>query len=118
VRRSRIPQETCNQIAAGHLAGPDEPLLDFAAKLAARVPEFGEADILSLREHRYTDCQILEAIAVTALAKFMNTLQIGLGVALDFPPRPVVWPSAEKIADLPAEQPRPNGLLATRIWKR
>lgn len=109
LRRAGIPQETCDRIAAGHLVGPDEPLLDFAAKLAARVPEFGEADILSLREHRYTDCQILEAIAVTALAKFMNTLQIGLGVALDFPPRPVVWPSAEKIADLPAEQPRPTG---------
>ena len=109
LRRAGIPQETCDRIAAGHLAGPDEPLLDFAAKLAARVPEFGEADILSLRKHRYTDCQILEAIAASALAKFMNTLQIRLGVALDFPPRPVVWPSAEKIADLSAEQPRPIG---------
>jgi RNA polymerase sigma-70 factor, ECF subfamily len=110
--RTGMTLETCDRIAAGHaegsVAGQDKPLLDLAAKLAVGVPEFGEADILSLREHRYTDCQILEAIAVSALAKFMNTLQIGLGVALDFPPRPVVWPSAEKIADLPAEQPRPT----------
>ena len=106
--RTGMPLETCRRIAAGHLAGPDEPLLDFAAKLAVGSSQFGPADIRRLREQRYTDRQIVEAIAATALAKFLNTLQIGLGVAPDFEPRPVIWPSVEKIADPPAVQPRPT----------
>lgn len=112
LRRTGIPLETCDRIAVGQavsdVAGPDKPMLDFAAKLAVGAPEFSQADILRIREHRYTDHQILEAIAVTALAKFLNTLQIGLGVAPDFAPRPVVWPSAEKIANPPAEAHRPT----------
>jgi RNA polymerase sigma-70 factor, ECF subfamily len=108
LRRAGIPEETCDSIAVGDVAGPDKPLLHFAAKLAVGAPEFSRTDILRLREDRYTDHQILEAIAATALAKFLNTLHIGLGVAPDFVPRPVVWPSNEKIANLPAEQPRPT----------
>jgi RNA polymerase sigma-70 factor (ECF subfamily) len=103
-----VPSEICDRIAAGHVAGPDKPLLDFAARLAVGASEFGEADLLGLREHRYTDRQILEVMVATALAKFLNTLQIGLGVAPDFPPRPVAWPSAKKNANLPDEQPRPT----------
>jgi RNA polymerase sigma-70 factor (ECF subfamily) len=108
LRRAGIPLETCDRIAAGEFAGPDKALLDFAARLALGAPEFSQTDILHLREHRYSDHQILEAIATTALAKFLDTLQIGLGVALDFAPRPLVWPSAEKNANLSAEQPRPT----------
>jgi RNA polymerase sigma-70 factor (ECF subfamily) len=112
LRRNGIPLETCDQIAAGlataNITEPDKPLLDFAAKLAAGAPEFGEADRLRLREHHYTNRQILEAIAATALAKFLNSLQIGLGAALDFAPRQVIWPSTEKNANLLADQPRPT----------
>jgi len=108
LRRSGMPLEASDRIAASHDADPDKPLLDFAAKLAGGTPEFGEADILRLRDHRYTDRQILEVIAATALAKFLNTLQIALGVAPDFKPRPVAWPMAENISNLPAEQPRPT----------
>jgi RNA polymerase sigma-70 factor, ECF subfamily len=108
LRRTGVPSEICDRIAAGHVAGPDKSLLDFAARLAVGASEFGEADLLGLREHRYTDRQILEVMVATALAKFLNTLQIGLGVAPDFPPRPVAWPSAKKNANLPDEQPRPT----------
>lgn len=103
LRRAGVPLETSDRIAAGHVVGPDKPLLDFAANLAA-----GAADIARLREHGHTDRQILEVIASTALAKFLNTLQIELGVAPDFPPRSIAWPSAEKNANLPEEQPRPT----------
>lgn len=110
--RTGMTLETCDRIAAGHAEGfvarQDKPLFDLAAKLTVGVPEFVEADILALRERRYTDRQILEAIAATALAKFLNTLQTGLGVALDFTPGPLIWPSAEKIANLPAERLRPT----------
>jgi RNA polymerase sigma-70 factor (ECF subfamily) len=108
LRRTGVPSEICDRIAAGHVAGPDKPLLDFAARLAVGASEFGEADLLGLREHRYTDRQILEVMVATALAKFLNTLQIGLGVAPDFPPRAVAWPSTKKNANLPDEQPRPT----------
>ena len=112
LRRAGMPLETCDQIVAGHAAAPaasaDEPLLELAAKLAAGGLEFGEADIRRLRDHPYTDRQILEAIAATALAKFLNTLQIGLGVAPDFAPRPLAWPPVEKNANLPIEQSRPT----------
>lgn len=102
--RTGMPLETCDRIAAGQLAGPDQPLLNFAAKLAA-----GRSDIVQLRENRYTAPQILETIAATALAKFFDTLQIRLGVAPDFAPRPVVWPSPENISNLRTQQPRPTG---------
>ena len=112
LRRTGVPLETCDRIAAGQVGseviGHDKPLLDFTAKLAVGAPEFGKTHILRLRESPFTDRQILEAIAATALAKFLNTLQIGLGVAPDIAHRPVAWPSAENIANLPEEQPRPT----------
>jgi RNA polymerase sigma-70 factor (ECF subfamily) len=112
LQRAGMPLQTCDQIVASHATAPatsaDTPLLDLAAKLAAGGTEFGESDIRRLREHPYTDRQILEAIAATALAKFLNTLQIGLGVAPDFAPRPLAWPSPENTPNLPVEQPRPT----------
>jgi len=111
LKRAGMPLETCDHIVAGHASSPetsaDTPLLDLAAKLVGGT-EFGEADIRRLRDHPYTDRQILAAIAATALAKFLNTLQIGLGVAPDFVPRPVTWPSPQNNANLPAELPRPT----------
>jgi RNA polymerase sigma-70 factor (ECF subfamily) len=111
LKRAGMPLETCDQIVAGHASSPaanaETPLLDLAAKLVGGT-EFGDSDIRRLREHPFSDRQILEAIATTALAKFLNTLQIGLGVAPDFVPRPVTWPSPQNNANLPAELPRPT----------
>jgi RNA polymerase sigma-70 factor, ECF subfamily len=112
LRREGIPLEVSDRIVADHrnasISDPDRQLLDFAARLAASAPEFGGEDIQRLRECHFTDHQILEAVVATALAKFMNTLQIRLGAAPDFALRPVLWPSAENNADLLAEQPRPT----------
>jgi len=45
-----------------------------------------------LRQIGFTDTQVVEAVAMAALANFLNTLQFGLGAVPDFPPRRVFSP--------------------------
>lgn len=83
-----LPAEEGDQIAVDHhqsaLSQKDKVLLDFAIKLGARFADFSRADILELRALEFTDKQILECVAVTALNNFVNTVQMGLGVEPDF----------------------------------
>jgi RNA polymerase sigma-70 factor (ECF subfamily) len=89
-----MPAEEGDQIAADHhqsaLPDKDKAMLDFAVKLGARFSDFSRADILQLQALGFTDQQILECIAVTALNNFTNTVQMGLGAAPDFEP-PLVF---------------------------
>ena len=48
---------------------------------------FGDADRARLGACGFSEAQILEAVAVTALAGFLNTVQAGLGVPPDFRPK-------------------------------
>ena len=86
-----IPEETSDQIALDHhladLTEADKALLDFALKLATRPTEHGEADIEHLRSLDFSDTQILEAVVMTSLTQFLNTLQMGLGTIPDLEPR-------------------------------
>jgi RNA polymerase sigma-70 factor, ECF subfamily len=66
------------------LSEADGALLDFVAKLAEQPWTVGIEDIDLLRRQRFTDEQLLEAVAATALANFLGTLQFGLGAARDF----------------------------------
>jgi hypothetical protein len=61
-------------------------LLDFAVKLGARFSEFFRDDVAKLRTLGFTEEQILECEAVTALNNFANILQMGLGVEPEFEP--------------------------------
>jgi RNA polymerase sigma-70 factor (ECF subfamily) len=45
-----------------------------------------------LRTQGFTKRQIVEAIAVSSLANFLNALQAGVGATVDFPPRKVFGP--------------------------
>ncbi len=91
LRALGIPQEQSDQIAVDHhqadLSEADRALLDFALKLGNRPGMFGSEDIESLRRHGFADKQILEAVVMTALTDFLNTLQMGLGTTPDFTPR-------------------------------
>jgi uncharacterized peroxidase-related enzyme len=82
------------QIAVDHnetdLSAADKALLDFVLKLTRHGKKVGPADFVPLRSHAFTDPQILEAIAVTALAKFANLLSHGLGAAPDFEAKELV----------------------------
>jgi uncharacterized peroxidase-related enzyme len=79
------------QIAVDHhetdLPATDKALLDFVLKLTRHGKRVGQADVDALRAQGFTDPQILEAIVVTALAKFANLLSHGLGAIPDFEPK-------------------------------
>ncbi len=84
--------EEGDQIAVDHhesnLPERDRALLDFAVKLGTRFSEFSREDIVKLQTFGFSEEQILESVAVTALNNFANTLQMGLGIEPDFVPPP------------------------------
>ena len=88
--------EQSDQIAVDHhqaqLSEANKALLDFALKLTARPLEFLPGDIEALRTHGFTNQHILEAVVVTALNNFFNTLQMGLGTTPDLAPIRVFEP--------------------------
>ena len=85
-----MPSEEGDQIAVDHqqseLSESDRALLDFAVKLGAHFSEFSRDDVVKLRTLGFTEEQILECEAVTALNDFSNIVQMGLGVEPEFEP--------------------------------
>ncbi len=79
------------KIAVDHLRTnlpiPDKALLNFALKLTREPVKVTKSDIGGLRTYGFNDEQILEAVVITALAKFANLLSLGLGAEPDFEPR-------------------------------
>ena len=88
-----ISLEDCDQIVSDHRQAPvspaDKVLLDSASKLTAASSQFGADDVERLRGHNFSDAQILEAVAMSGLASFLNTVQMGVGAVPDFVPRHV-----------------------------
>jgi RNA polymerase sigma-70 factor, ECF subfamily len=88
--------EESDQIAVDHrqagLTEANEALLDFALKLAVHPSEFGRNDVDRLQSYGFTEEHVLEAVVVTALNNFINTLQMGLGTTPDVKPRRVFGP--------------------------
>lgn len=97
-----VPLEWAEAVAVDpRSAGlPDNELalLEFALALARRPEACSAAEIEALEAHGFTHPQILEAITMTALTGFLNTLQAGLGAVLDFPVRVILEPPVEPIA--------------------
>ena len=89
-----VPLEDTNQIVEDHRRAAISPgevaLFDEIRKLAC-FPVTSEARFESarLREHGFSEPQILEALAMAAMTNFLNTIQAGLGSVPDFPPRRV-----------------------------
>lgn len=86
-----IPESQLDQLLSDyHQAGlplADTVLLDFSLKLSHNPTSVSSEDIEGLREHGFDDESILEAIQVTALARFLCTLTVGLSPEPDFEPR-------------------------------
>ncbi len=86
-----VPPEDSNQIVENHRSAAISPrevaLLDEIRKLAC-CPVGSETRFESapLREHGFSEPQILEAVAMAAMTNFLNTVQAGLGSVPDFPP--------------------------------
>jgi RNA polymerase sigma-70 factor, ECF subfamily len=92
---------------SGH-SPSDQALFDFARKLSARTGNFNREDIQRLKEHGFTDSQIVEAIATTAFANFLNTLQICLRAEPDFAVPELVWAAPENYANPLSQEARPT----------
>jgi RNA polymerase sigma-70 factor, ECF subfamily len=121
--------EESDQIVENHhlssLSAADKALLDETSKLAAMPsPSNCRFDAERLRMHGFTEPQIVEAVVVSALANFLNTLQAGVGAAPDFPTRRVFTPkdlylssgNARPISNAaPSEDP--DAALVVRIQK-
>jgi uncharacterized peroxidase-related enzyme len=83
---SQLDQLLSDYHRAG-LSAADVALLDFSLKLSYHAPSVHSGDIEALRACGLDDESILEAIQVTALARFLCTLTVGLGPEPDFLPR-------------------------------
>jgi RNA polymerase sigma-70 factor (ECF subfamily) len=105
-----VSAEDSDQIAVDHHQAPlpeaDKALLDFALKLAVRPAEFRRADMDPLVHHGFREEQILEAVVMTSLTTFLNTLQMGLGTTPDFAPRRTFQPVEPKKVHLLASDQR------------
>ena len=112
-----ISPEEGDQIAVDHhlsrISDADKALLDFALKLGARPRDFCREDVDEIRALGFTEEQILECVAVTALNNFLNTLQIGLGALPDFEPRHVLT-SKKMHPFVPAARPMTETLVFSR----
>jgi len=106
IRAVLLPEDALTRAQKEGLLFPRKPCNDtlrtFAQKLAADPKRFSESDIQVLREQGFTEPQILDAVATTALGCFFDVVQAGLGAGTDFIARKPV-----KIAHLSPPEPRP-----------
>jgi RNA polymerase sigma-70 factor (ECF subfamily) len=92
-----VPLEESDQIVKDHrdsgISGTDRTLLDETRKLASLPGRSSQRfETERLRTQGFTERQIVEAVVVSGLANFLNTLQAGVGATADFPPRKVFGP--------------------------
>jgi uncharacterized peroxidase-related enzyme len=88
IRMLKLQGPEPEQIAVDHTATnlpmTMKALLNFSKKLTNHPTKIGQNDIDALRTFGFTDEQILEAVVITAFAKFANCLAFGLGTLPDF----------------------------------
>ena len=88
VRMLKIEGPEPEQVAIDHTATKiplrDKALVNFAVKLNNTPLEVSQTDIDTLRTFGFTDQHILEAIVMTGIARYANTVSFGLGTAPDF----------------------------------
>jgi RNA polymerase sigma-70 factor (ECF subfamily) len=92
-----VPLEESDRIVEDHrhsgLSGTDRALLDETRKLASLPGRSSQLfDTERLSTQGFTERQIVEAVVVSGLANFLNTLQAGVVATADFPPRKVFGP--------------------------
>jgi RNA polymerase sigma-70 factor (ECF subfamily) len=92
-----VSPEESDQLVGDHhgaaIKAADIALLDEVRKLACPpAPSAVGFEWDALRASGFSEAQIVEAVAMSALANFLNTLQAGLGPVCDFSPRRVFTP--------------------------
>ena len=88
VKMLKIEGPEPEQIALDHnhakLPMAEKALLNFTVKLNGTPTAITQDDIDALRTFGFTDQHIMEAVVVTGLAQYANTVSFGLGTAPDF----------------------------------
>ncbi len=88
VRMLKLEGPEPEQIAIDHAGAKiplrDKALINFALKLNNTPNDLTQADIETLRTFGFTDQHIQEAVIITALARYANTVSFGLGTFPDF----------------------------------
>jgi len=92
-----IPPEESDRIVEDHrqsgISETDRALLDESRKLASLPGRTSQRfEMERLRTQGFTEPLIVEAVVMSGLANFLNTVQAGVGALLDFPPRRVFGP--------------------------
>lgn len=107
VRMLGIEGPEPEQVALDHTSVPlpmqFKALLNFAAKLNRSPERIAAADVNTLRTFGFSEEQILEAVLMVGLARFTNTVSLGLGIVPDFD-NPAVA-QAQRVPPLPDESP-------------
>ena len=131
LRGMGLSPEEGDQVAVDHheanLTEADKALVDFTLKINNRPGKVCSKDIDCLRSLGFSEEQVLESAAVTALNNFANTHQMGLGIVPDFEPpllfeqkkvhlleaeaRPIDWRAAVPATRVTIEDPD-AGLVA------
>jgi len=78
------PEQIAIDHASTNLPMYQKALLNFAAKLNDSHAKIGQADVEALHTYGYSDEQIHETVLTVALAKFANSISLGLGTVPDF----------------------------------
>lgn len=78
------PEQVALDYTATDLPLPFKALLNFASKLNRTPHKIAERDIAALRTFGFSSEQILEAVLTTGLARFTNTVSLGLGLVPDY----------------------------------
>jgi uncharacterized peroxidase-related enzyme len=88
VRMLKLEGPEPEQIAIDHASAKiplrDKALVNFAIKLNGTPGPVTKADIDTLRTFGFSDQHIQEAIVITGLARYANTIAFGLGTLPDF----------------------------------
>ncbi len=88
--------------------GADGTLLGFARRLGTAGDQIDETDVASLRRAGFAEAEIVEAIVVVGVCRFLNTLQFGTAATPDFSAREIQPPPVEKILYPSPTDPRPS----------
>jgi len=122
-----VPLEESDRIIEDHsrcgISETDRALLDETRKLARLPNRSGQRfEPERLRSQGFTERQIVEAVVVSGLANFLNTLQAGVGAVPDFPPRRVfgtkdLYPFSGKSRPISDATPSedPDAALVARV---
>jgi uncharacterized peroxidase-related enzyme len=88
------PNETLSARAAQSADPRTEVALVFARKVVTERGHVSDDDLAGLRQHGYSDGDIAEIVANTALNLFTNYFNHVAGTVVDFPAAPKLVPSA------------------------